>query len=343
MSLLGSSTLEDYAAHNIPFESVETFSQPAGPPAITMNAPFSAAGAFTANPSVDAQYPTTTPYTEEYNLTVEHELGQSLAVRVSYVGQHNIHEVNESGGNIIPDINQPVPAPGPEQPRRFVQPWSTIGLTFDPIFHSTMNALQVGVHKQYGSGLMINAEYQYSRVLGTESFLNPMTVADSYGNIGGITPQVLEASYSYLLPFGQGQLLFSNAGNIATKLIGGWQISGITAYEGGQPFSVSFTATLQGAQNGRADRVPGLNLYPAHKTLGEWFNTAAFTVPVPYTFGNSAYDMLWGPRYQDWDLSLEKNTVWRKNFILNFAWIPLTPSITLTLALRMPVLTVHLT
>jgi hypothetical protein len=233
------------------------------------------------------------------------------------VGQNNIKQNNSSGtGNTAPDINLPTPAAGPVQPRRFVQPWSTIGLLDDPIFHSSLNSLQVGVHKQYQSGFMINAEYQYTRVLGTENFLNPLTVGDSYGNIGGITPQVLEVSYSYLLPFGKGQRLFSNAGNLADKVISGWQLSGITDYQGGQPFSVSFTASLQGAQNGRADRVLGVPLYPSNKSLHQWFNPAAFKAPVPYTYGNSSYNLLWGPRYQDWDMSLVKNTVWRERLNL---------------------------
>jgi hypothetical protein len=315
--LIPGSYIEGNAFTNIPFEGAETFSQPAGAPTITMNAPFSATGAFAANPSVAAQHSTVTPYTEAYNLAVERELGKNLALRVGYVGQHNLKQNNFGGtGNTSPDINLPSPAPGPVQPRRFVQPWSTISYTMDPIFHSNMNSLQVGLHKQYGSGLMLNAEYQYTRILGTENFLNPLTVGDSYGNIGGITPQVLEVSYSYLLPFGKGQLLFSDAGNLTNKIIRGWQFSGITSYQGGQPFSVSFTASLQGAQNGRADRVPGVNLYPASKTPAEWFNPAAFANPVPYTYGNSAYDMLWGPRYQDWDMSLEKNTAWRERINL---------------------------
>jgi Carboxypeptidase regulatory-like domain len=302
---------------NIPFEGAQTFEQPAGVPTLTMAAPFAGSGAFAANPSVNAQHSTVTPYTEAYNLTLERELKKALVVRVGYVGQHNVKQSNYGGtGNTAPDINLPSPAPGPVQPRRLVQPWSTISLNQDPIFHSSMNSLQVGVHKQYGSGFMVNAEYQYTRVLGTENFENPATVGDSYGNIAGITPQVLEVSYSYLLPFGQGHSLFSNASNLTNKFISGWQLSGITAYQGGQPFSVSFTTSVQGSVSSRANRVPGVNLYPTNKTLAEWFNPAAFTAPPNYTYGTSGYNMLWGPRYQDWDMSLEKNTTWKDRYNL---------------------------
>jgi hypothetical protein len=315
-NLLPASYFGNYAA-NIPFEGVETFEQPAGTPTITMNAPFSATGAFASNPSVNTQHKTVTPYTEAWNLAVERDLGRNLALRIGYVGQNNIKQNNSSGsGNTAPDINLPSPAAGPVQPRRFVQPWAAISLLDDPIFHSSMNSLQVGLHKQYGSNFTINAEYQWTRVLGTENFENPLTVGDSYGNIAGITPQVAVVSYSYLLPFGQGQLLLSGAGSLVNKAISGWRLSGITSYQGGQPFSVGFSTSVQGSVSGRANRVPGVPLYPSNKTLHEWFNPAAFTAPPTYTYGSSGYNMLRGPRYQDWDASLEKNTVFKERINL---------------------------
>jgi hypothetical protein len=32
------------------------------------------------------------------------------------------------------------------------------------------------------------------------------------------------------------------------------------------------------------------------------------------TYGNSGYDMLRGPRYQDWDISLQKNIVFQSRY-----------------------------
>ena len=112
----------------------------------------------------------------------------------------------------------------------------------------------------------------------------------------------------------------------------GWQISGITDFQDGQPFSVTYTApgTPAGQVSGRANRVPGVPLYPAVKSRQQWFNPAAFTAPPCYTntglsgtcatvyanaggatvydtYGNSGYDMLRGPAFQDWDMSLQKN------------------------------------
>jgi hypothetical protein len=318
-NLLPSSYI-DGAYGNLPFVSSQTYSQPAGAvPLITMDAPFAGTGKFGANPSVIAQHPTVTPYTEQYNLAVEHQLQRGLDIRIGYVGQRTIHQNNFGGaGNTAPDINLPPPAPGVVQSRRPVQPFSTISENFAPIFHTTLNSMQVGVHKQYSHGFMINAEYQWSRILGIENFENPATVNDSYGNISSNTPQTLEVSYSYALPFGRGQLLFHDTSGIVNKIINGWQIAGISSFQTGQPFSVTYTApgTPVGLVSGRANVVPGVSLYPRHKTKAEWFNPAAFTAPPNFTYGTSGYDMLWGPHFQNWDMNLQKNVAWREQYNL---------------------------
>ena len=298
------------AFENIPYFGVQTFSQPAGPPTLTMYAPFGGTGAFASNPNVNAQAKTSVPYAEQYNLAVEQQVGKTMSIRIGYVGQRNLKQNNSSGGSasITPDINQPTPAAGPVQPRRPVQPFAAIYLTQDPIFHTTSNALQIGVHKRFDAGFQINAEYEYIRVLGTENFMNPMNTSDSYGNIGGITPQTLNVSYSYVLPFGKNRRFLGSSSGLVDRLVSGFELSGITQYQGGQPFSVGYNTSVQGSYNTRANRVPGVPLYPATKTRAQWFNPAAFSAPVPFTYGNSAYNLLFGPRYQQWDVSLAKNT-----------------------------------
>jgi hypothetical protein len=303
---------------SLPFVASLSYSQPSsGPPAITMNAPFAATASVPANPSVIAQHSTITPYTEQYNLAIEQQLPGDMDLRIGYVGQRTIHQNNHGGpGNTEPDINFAPPGITSEQSRRPFQPFSTITEAFDPIYHTTGNSLQIGLHKQYRHGLMVNAEYQWIRVLGVENHQDPQNIGDSYGNISSITPQTLEVSYAYQLPIGRGQVFFGSASGLADKVIGGWQLAGITSFQTGQPFSVTYTAPgsqVYGA-SGRANRIPGVPLYPAHKTNAEWFNPAAFTAPQPYVFGNSGYDMLWGPHYQNWDMNLQKNVRFRERY-----------------------------
>jgi hypothetical protein len=142
---------------------------------------------------------------------------------------------------------------------------------------------------------------------------------------------VLQVNYSYELPIGKGKLLLGNASPVANTLLGGWQLSGLVNAESGQPFNPTFDAGvsqvdyssapgLPGAVSGRPNRVAGAALYPTKKTINNWFNTAAFSCPLVTDptnskqycsgYGNAGYDLLRGPRYQDWDISLQKNTKW---------------------------------
>ena len=331
-NLLPGSYVRAPAFTSFPFTAVQTFSQPAtGGPAFSMNNPFSATGAFAANPSALQMHSPVTPYTEQYNLAVEHQFSKGIDVRIGYVGQNNLKQNNASGpGNTAPNINlaNPPRIGVNVQTTNIYQPFSTISYQADPLFHSNMNSLQIGVHKQYSHGFQINAEYQWTRVLGTENLENPSGAVpgDSYGQIGGITPQVLVASYSYEFPFGKGKALMSGANNFVDKLVSGWQISGITTIQTGQPFSVLYTApgSITGAVSGRANVVPGVPLYPSNKTKAQWFNPVAFTAPplvtingVQYaTYGNSGYNTLRGPYYQSWDMNLEKNLRFRDRYRL---------------------------
>ncbi len=303
---------------NLPYVLTSSISQPTSPAAWTsISSILSATGAFTSNPSVSAQAKTTTPYTEQYNLALEHQFGKGLDIRLGYVGQHNVKQNNYGGsGNVAPDINLPTSIAGAVQPRRLVQPFAAINLQMDPIFHSDANQLQVGVHKLYSNGFSINAEYQWIRVLGTENFQNPMNTGDSYGNIGGIVPQNLVVSYSYGLPFGQGKRFLGTSGGVVNFIVGGWQFSGLSTFQSGSPFSVTYSTSVTGSVSSRANVVPGVPLYPGTKTKLQWFNPAAFVKPPDFTYGTSGYNMLYGPRYQDWDMNLEKNIRWSEHYNL---------------------------
>ena len=304
---------------SLPFITSVNYTNTPTTPTITMNAPFAGTATVGADPSVIAQHKTTAPYTEQYNLALEQQLPGSMSLRIGYVGQRTIHQNNHGGpGNTEPDINYAPPGPYTEQSKRPFSQFSTITEAFDPIYHTTGNSLQVGLHKSFSHGFLINAEWQWMRVLGVENHQNPTNIGDSYGNISSITPNTLEVSYQYELPFGKGKMLFGSAGGFTNRIISGWQLGGVTSFQTGQPFSISYTAP--GSQtygaSGRANRVPGVPLYPAQKTRAEWFNPAAFTAPPAYTFGTSGYDMMWGPHYQNWDMNLEKNTAINERYKL---------------------------
>jgi len=312
---------------NAPFTAGVTYSNgsSANASSFTMNNPFSATGAYSANFGVNAQAKTKTPYTEAYNVAIERELPLHFDLRIGYVGQHNVKQNNVQGpGTTTPNLNLTsfplTNITGSSQSKYLIQPFSSITLNTVPYFHSTLNSLQVGLHKQLSHGVMVNAEYQWVSILGVENIQNPsgVNLHDSYGPVTGATPQVLNLNYTYQLPIGKGQLLLGNANRLLDSILGGWQWSGMGTFQTGQPFSVTANAPSHtvGLSSVRANRVSGVALYPAQKARSQWFNPAAFTAPGSYTgsdgntyaaMGNSGYNMLRGPGYWNTDMSLMKN------------------------------------
>ncbi|WP_260706690.1 TonB-dependent receptor [Edaphobacter flagellatus] len=307
----------------LPFYSVQTYSQTSSTvPAITMSNPFPGSGTVATNPVAATEKSPVTPYQEQWNLAVERQLPWNFGLRVGYVGSRSLKQNNyHGGGNVNPDLNAFVPVAGAVQPNRPIQPFSNIYWYDAPIFSMNSNAAQVGLHKQYSNGFTLNAEYQYIRVLGTENFQNSLHTNDSYGNIGTIRPHQLQLSYAYELPFGKNKLFFGSTSGFANTFISGWSISGITTFQSGSPFSVTKASSQLGGISSRAFRNNGVPLYPGSKTLGAWFNTAAFVNPATnpsqdFLYGNSAYNMLWGPRYQNWDTAVSKTTRLHENINL---------------------------
>jgi hypothetical protein len=98
-------------------------------------------------------------------------------------------------------------------------------------------------------------------------------------------------NYVLDLPFGHGKRFASDATGVKDKVIAGWGIDGVTTLGRGFPLKItdghSLLISSLGAGVGtmRPDVVQGCDK-TGPRTTTEWFNTACFTDPAPYTFGN---------------------------------------------------------
>ena len=302
---------------NLPFVSSVRYTQRAGRSYHHNGCSLRCDGAFAANPTTISQHSTTTPYTEQYNLAIEHQLqtastsASAMSASAPFIRTTSAVPAIRHRTSIFRRLRQAW------SDRRPFQPFSAISQNFAPIFHTTGNSLQIGVHKQYSNGFMINAEYQWIRVLGVENFENPANIGDSYGNISNLTPQTLEVSYAtrcrsvregalrQLARDRQqdrrwmavrGHQFFPDRAAVLRDLYG----SGNSCWPGKRPGQPGAgCATVSGCQDHR-----------------EWFNPAAFTAPPNFTYGTSGYNMLWGPHYQNWDMNLMKNISWKERYNL---------------------------
>jgi hypothetical protein len=297
----------------------------------TMSNPFVTSGSFSSTTfGASAQHKTVTPYSEAYNLEVERELPGQMSLRVGYVGMLNIKQ-NDNGSTVSMNLNVPAQSVpyyySTLQSNYLHQPFNSITGYNYPAQHTSMNALQAGLHKHYHSGTSVNAEFQWTRILGVESFMNPTgaNTSDSYGPVGGITPVALNLNYTYALPVGRGHWLGGNVSNLLDKVIGGWQYSGVGSFQEGQPFNITTNQTGTMWNSLRPNVVAGQSLYPSHKSRKQWFNPNAFAAPAKTTdangnayipIGNAGYDKLRGPGWWNMDMNLQKNIKWSNHYNL---------------------------
>jgi hypothetical protein len=113
----------------------------------------------------------------------------------------------------------------------------------------------------------------------------------------------------YELPIGKGRMFF-NHNTLVDEVFGGYQVATTVQLSSGNPFSV-FSPITDGSEPGTSPNpfpdYSGQPLYPAHRTVTEWFNPAAFAVPSnPDQFGNVPRNALIGPGYQLVDMSAGK-------------------------------------
>lgn len=271
-----------------------------------------------ANPSISvADRNQINPVSQQWNLTVERQVGENWSFRATYLGDQGHHLVDTGANLNKPVVQQPNV---PIQQQLPFQPWSAINWTTYS-GKSNFNQLQLEIQKRLARGLMFRAEYDYTSDLtnmnGDNTFVgeqDPWNLRAEYGNGQFQFRHRFIFYYIYELPVGKGRKWLGNMNAFEDGVLGGWRVAGITQYHSGDPISPSFEnpGTLVGWQSLRPDRAAGVPLYSdrgtGHDTVDgvQWFNPAAYVPPQPWTYGNAAPFSIFGPGWSEWDVSVLK-------------------------------------
>ena len=119
----------------------------------------------------------------------------------------------------------------------------------------------------------------------------------------------LTADYLWELPFGHDKRWLTGNGPLRA-IFGDWQWSGDWTIASGLPFTPRLLGSPQELERGtngtlRPDVVPGQSISIANPSIGDWFNTAAFTSPVgPY--GDARRNSIIGPGSILFDMAFTK-------------------------------------
>lgn len=260
----------------------------------------------------------TTPYVEEWNLTLEKQLPWNMVWEVSYVGNGGIHLW------AVTQANQPLTnGPGSPNTRRPLARYASGSLVeTSPWATSSYEGISTKLEKHLNHGIYFLAAFTHGRAIDFQDGAAMGLCLGGTGCGGGDTPQ---NSYNlaaqrgpsdndvaerfslggeWALPFGRGRAYLHSGWS--SRAVGGWALAGIYQVETGVPFTPTLSFDNANAGNTSwPNRICSGNT--SHHSLKAWFDTACFVAPPEYHFGNTGRNVLWGPGVDNLDLSLHRD------------------------------------
>src|SRR5216684_3233181 len=172
-----------------------------------------------------------------WNFTVEREMFWHTLLSVGYVARRGVHLQREA------DINQPTTAVAAAHPCLVAKPPCSVDAfrpyqgfgsirETDNVANSMYNSLQVAWNRRFADGLQFGVSYTLSKSMDDGSnqrdvIPNTYDPRMLWGPSEFDARHIMVFSYLYDLP------IFKNRSNLSGKLLGGWQISGITQFQTG--------------------------------------------------------------------------------------------------------------
>jgi hypothetical protein len=291
--------------------------------------------------------------TQAWNVSVEQQIGNTMAIRVAYVGSESYHQSyvqddNFAGYSYCTSFTSST-CPIPQLAAAPVAPYSNFSdiLEYDSGATSDYHSLQATFQRHMSHGLQAQSSFTWQKTIDVASSANiaanqngidnPKNLSWSRGISSASIPFNWTTNFVYRSPELNGQNI------VLRELLGGWELSPIASWQSGAPFSINGgnsniytvqidgkavpepdrgSGCLQACAGDRADRVPGVPLKVRQGGRASWtkqyFNSAAFTARHDGTFGNSARDVIYGPPGFNTDASLMKNWTILERYKLQF-------------------------
>jgi hypothetical protein len=136
---------------------------------------------------------------------------------------------------------------------------------YNPASTVHFNGLTARLEKRMSNGLELNANFEYSRQIGTTAQINPGV--NWVGETTSDFPIHLAVTSIYELPFGHGRMFMNQENKLVDSVFGGWKVSGEYQYLSGAPLSwgnVNYMGNYKDFKNN------------PHYTAGPSFNTSVF-------------------------------------------------------------------
>jgi Carboxypeptidase regulatory-like domain/TonB dependent receptor len=186
--------------------------------------------------------------------------------------------------------------------------------------NTEFDAMQVTLAESMKNGLALTGNYEWAAAFDEQSGYYTWSHAITHGRDSNVRNQQMTMYGSYDLPFGKGKQYMAGANHATDLLVGGWQISDVTQWSGGLPFSLSYNECGSNVQTGPCNpsavkrMATHLTAYtPNGKGTGSrtFFQThslgdGTFVNPGLDNFGNVGTNSYRGPKFFGTDLALTK-------------------------------------
>ncbi len=276
------------------------------------------------------------PTVQEWNLTVERNVGHDIGVRMTYMGNHGSHLDSQQDMNQVPPNTVGYNAVASQRPYPL---WGILDCVCN-FAESNYNSFTADANKRFSSGLQFDVSYVFTRDLSNAQGGNPGSIVGvggamgtdrfhpgiDYGNLSYDRRHRFLGTFIYDLPFGRGQR-FKLGNRAADDLLGSWQLGGVLLFQSG-PFLTPYEATTDPAGTGilnvlgatRTDINRSVSPYSSGNIGGlpQWLNAAAFPIPGNNIgrFGNAPVGSVTGLGTRSVSLSLLKSFVLREGMQL---------------------------
>ncbi len=272
------------------------------------------------NPGTDAVFPNFSthqpyspdfqgPYVQNWNLTLEREVGFGFVGRASYAASKGTRL------GIVREGNAAIYAPGATtattNQRRPLAPGLGNLSLIDPTSNSTYHAMQLTADRRFSKGFSLLMNYQWAKAIDDASATkltgqartNPNDQSFDKGPANFDKRHVFNLSGLWDLPF--------KVNNPAKWLVNGWSLNAIASLQSGPPITVN--SGVDNARTGtggqRADMIGNPN-FDGDRSRGEqiaqFLNKAAFAPNALGTFGVLGRNTFRAPGLATWDFGLFK-------------------------------------
>jgi len=238
------------------------------------------------------------PYTMQWNISIDRDLGFNTGLRVSYIGQGTrdlvwAPNLNQSAYSTQYFVTQPLSS----------RPFPNWGIINTRAVGATMNynSAQIEINHRFQHGLTFNSTYTFAKNLADNQGPQPqgsfagenaggrtmdyLNRGAEYGPVWGTRQHRWLTTAVYELPFGRGRHFMSNSSRVADAVLGGWRLSNIFLVQSG-PYETPYFGN--GDPSGTGSGIIGRPQHPdrvgngsvSNPTADRWLDPTAFVCPA---------------------------------------------------------------